>query len=109
MSIDSNANGINQLIVEPTIPDYAKESYDPKINIALFVPFQTVTIFVQALLVIIFFAIFVSLKFNNLLNKNQFPTLNKFLSDIFLVLFTIKLLSFIDKVKQMVLDLWWHK
>ncbi len=109
ISIDANVTGICQLIVEPTIPTFAKDSYDPKIYIDLYIPLRTISIFTQAFLFTIFFATYICIEFLDLLNKKQFPTLTSFLSDLSMVLFTIKLLSFIDKVKQLILEFWWHK
>ena len=99
----------NYILIEPTIPQYAKGSYDPVVCIDTTVTTEYRTHLLSVLYLTILFLIFVSIEFNEFVDKKQYPTLSEFLSNFFLVLFSIKLISFFEKLHTYFKQFWVRK
>lgn len=78
ISIDNGIRGNKQLIIEPTIPSFAKDSYDPRISIDINIPFNPTKMLFQFLLAVIFLGMFFSIEFLDFVDKSKFPIMSKF-------------------------------
>lgn len=104
ISVDSKSSGEKLLIIEPTVPGFAKDSYDPKISVNLFIPFSYMRYLTQLLVLIVSLSIYSLLEHHDILDKTEFPKMHKFLSSIFIVIFTVKLMSFAKSAREMIAE-----